>query len=80
MRLVFRHALLLAVMKDDLEEAATQLASSVGGDRTLLEEAHSHYRDAVSEHPADEDARRALVLIEWALTVADGPREAVTRG
>ena len=79
-RLVFRHALLLAVMKDDLEEAGSQLVSSVGGDRALLEEAHGHYRDVVREHPTDDDSRRALVLLEWALAGGNGTREAIGTG
>ena len=80
MRVVFRYALQLAVLKDDPQEAASQLVASAGGDRVLLEEAHDHYRDVVREHQADDDARRALVLLEWALTTAEGAREAVHTG
>ena len=36
MRMVFRHALQLAAMKDDPHEAASQLFRAVGGDRALL--------------------------------------------
>jgi hypothetical protein len=68
MRVVFRHALQLAVMKDDQREAASQLLQSVGGDRTLLEEAHACYQEMVRVGPEDDEARRALLLLEWALT------------
>jgi len=80
MRVVFRHALQLAVMKDDPQEAASQLITSVGGDRALLDEAHDHYQAVVGEHPADEDARRALVLLQWALAAANADRERVVSG
>ena len=43
MRVLLRHALELAAMKDDPQEAASQLFRSVGGDRELLIEAHAHY-------------------------------------
>jgi hypothetical protein len=74
MRVVFRHALLLAVMKDDLHEAASQLLASVGGDRALLEEAHRGYGDVVRKNPGDDEALRALTLLEWALTRGDSAR------
>jgi len=68
MRVVFRHALELAAMKDDPQEAASQLFRSVGGDRELLVEAHAHYSEILSTTPDDDEARRALTLVEWALT------------
>ena len=72
MRVVFRHALQLAAMKDDPHEAASQLFKAVGGDRTLLMEAHTHYGEALRRAPDDAEARRALTLVEWALTGAGG--------
>jgi len=74
MRVVFRHALLLAVMKDDPQEAASQLLQSVGGDRALLEEAHVRYQEVLRAYPDDAEARRALVLLECALSAPDGAR------
>jgi hypothetical protein len=74
MRVVFRHALELAAMKDDPQEAASQLFRSVGGDRELLVQAHAHYSEILRTTPDDHEARRALTLVEWALTGAqDGP-------
>ena len=80
MRVVFRHALQLAVMKDDPREAASQLLTSVGGDRALLDEAHDHYQAVVGEHPADDEARRALVVLQWALAAADAAQERLASG
>ncbi len=68
MKVVFRHALQLAAMKDDPQEAASQLFRSVGGDRALLIEAHAHYTEILERTPDDEESRRALILVEWALT------------
>jgi hypothetical protein len=68
MRVLLRHALQLAVMKDDPQQAASQLFRSVGGDRALLQEAHGHYQDALRRNPDDDDARHTLVVLEWALT------------
>jgi len=68
MRVLLRHALELAAMKDDPQEAASQLFRSVGGDRELLIEAHAHYSDIVQGAPDDTEARRVLTLVEWALT------------
>ena len=74
MRVVFRHALELAAMKDDPQEAASQLFRSMGGDRDLLVAAHAHYSEVLRGSPDDAEARRALTLVEWALTGAvDGP-------
>jgi hypothetical protein len=74
MRVVFRHALQLAVMNDDPHEAASQLFKAVGGDRALLLEAHTHYGEILRRAPDDAEARRALTLVEWALTgAARGP-------
>jgi hypothetical protein len=70
MRVVLRHALELAAMKDDPHEAASQLFRSVGGDRELLIEAHAHYSEIVQTTPGDDEARRVLTLVEWALTGA----------
>ena len=70
MRVLLRHALQLAAMKDDPQEAASQLLRSVGGDRGLLEHAHGHYSDVLRQKPEDVEARRALSLVEWALTGA----------
>ena len=72
MRVVLRHALELAAMKDDPHEAASQLFRSVGGDRELLIEAHAHYSEILRAAPDDVDARRAITLVEWALTGAHG--------
>jgi hypothetical protein len=72
MRVLLRHALELAAMKDDPQEAASQLFRSVGGDRTLLVEAHAHYSDLLRTAPDDVEARRVLTLVEWALTGARG--------
>jgi hypothetical protein len=80
MRMVFRHALQLAVLKDDPEEAASQLVKSAGADRALLDEAHDHYQDLVAKDPADEDARRALVLLQWARAASSAARERVASG
>ena len=68
MRVLLRHALELAAMKDDPQEAASQLFRSVGGDRELLVEAHAHYSEIVQTTPDDAEARRVLTLVEWALT------------
>jgi len=68
MRVVLRHALELAAMKEDPQEAASQLFRSVGGDRELLVEAHAHYSDILRTTPDDAEARRVLTLVEWALT------------
>ena len=73
MRVVFRHALELAAMKDDPHEAASQLFRSVGGDRDLLVSAHAHYSEVVHNTPDDAGARRALTLVEWALTGVHDP-------
>ncbi|MBV8304118.1 MAG: hypothetical protein JOZ04_07900 [Acidimicrobiia bacterium] len=74
MRVVFRHAVELAVMKDDPHEAASQLFRAVGGDRDLLVAAHAHYSEILRSTPDDAGARRAVTLVEWALTGADrGP-------
>jgi hypothetical protein len=70
MRVVLRHALELAAMKDDPQEAASQLYRSVGGDRELLIEAHAHYSEILRAAPDDVDARRMLTVVEWALTGA----------
>ena len=70
MRVVFRHAVELAVMNDDPQQAASQLFRSIGGDRTLLVEAHAHYSEILRTSPDDAAARRALTLVEWALTGA----------
>lgn len=70
MRVVLRHALELAAMKDDPQEAASQLFRSVAGDRDLLVEAHAHYSDILQSAPDDAEARRVLTLVEWALTGA----------
>ena len=72
MRVVFRHALELATMKDDPQEAASQLFRSVGGDRDLLVAAHAHYSEILRTTPDDTEARHALTLVEWALTGAHG--------
>jgi len=72
MRVVFRHALELAAMKDDPQEAASQLFRSVGCDRDLLVAAHAHYSDILRSTPDDAEARRALTLVEWALTGSGG--------
>jgi hypothetical protein len=79
MKVVLRHALELAAMKDDPHEAATQLFRSVGGDRALLIEAHGHYSAILERTPDDVEARRALTLVEWALTGA-GREPVVVRG
>ena len=55
-------------MKDDPQEAASQLFRSVGGDRELLIEAHAHYSEILQTTPDDAEARRVLTLVEWALT------------
>jgi hypothetical protein len=68
MKVVFRHALQLAAMKDDPQEAASQLLRSIGGDRALLVEAHGHYTEILELTPDDAEARRAITLVEWALT------------
>jgi hypothetical protein len=68
MRVLLRHALELAAMKDDPQEAASQLFRSVGGDRELLIEAHAHYSEVLQAAPDDSGARRVLTLVEWALT------------
>ena len=68
MRVVLRHALELAAMKDDQQEAASQLFRSVSGDRDLLIEAHAHYSEILQGAPDDVDARRMLTIVEWALT------------
>jgi hypothetical protein len=70
MRMVLRHALQLAAMKDDPQEAASQLFRSVRGDPALLEEAHEHYSEILRQAPEDADARRTLILVEWALAGA----------
>ncbi|HEV3351328.1 MAG TPA: hypothetical protein VG076_00315 [Acidimicrobiales bacterium] len=70
MRVVFRHAVELAAMKDDPQEAASQLFRSVGGDRELLVAAHDHYSEILRTTPDDPEARRVLTLVEWALTGA----------
>jgi len=70
MRVVLRHALQLAAMKDDPQEAASQLFRSVRGDRELLEEAHEHYSEVLRNTPEDAEARRMLILVEWALAGA----------
>ena len=62
MQIVFRHALMLALMKEDPSEAVSQLLRSVGGDRRLLESARAHYHDLSRERPQDRDARRACFL------------------
>jgi len=67
-KVVFRHAVELAAMKDDPDEGVTQLFRSVGNDQGLLLEAHAHYAAVVESTPNDETARRALTLVEWALT------------
>ena len=68
MKVVFRHALELAAMKDDPHEAASQLFRSIGGDRELLVEAHAHYAAILDRTPDDAEARRVITLVEWALT------------
>lgn len=68
MKVVFRHALQLAAMKDDPQEAGAQLFRSVRGDRVLLLEAHAHYTEVLERAPDDAEAHRALELVEWALT------------
>ncbi|MBV9412301.1 MAG: hypothetical protein JO148_11940 [Acidimicrobiia bacterium] len=61
-------------MKDDPQEAASQLFRSVGGDRELLIEAHAHYSEIARSAPDDPEARRVLTLVEWALTgTQNGP-------
>jgi hypothetical protein len=85
MRVVFRHALELAAMKDDPQEAAAQLFRSMGGDRDLLVAAHAHYSEVLRTSPDDAAARKALTLVEWALTGSGGPvviraRKASTTG
>lgn len=72
MRVVLRHALELAAMKEDPQEAASQLFRSVGGDRELLVEAHAHYSEILQTAPDDPEARRVLTLVEWALTGTQG--------
>ena len=72
MRVVLRHALELAAMKDDPHEAASQLFRSVGGDRELLVEAHAHYSELLHTAPDDAEAHRVLTLVEWALTGSMG--------
>ena len=72
MRVVLRHALELAAMKDDPQEAASQLFRSVGGDRALLIEAHAHYSEVLRTTPDDAEAHRVLTLVEWALTGTQG--------
>ena len=59
-------------MKDDPQEAASQLFRSVGGDRALLIEAHAHYSEVLRTTPDDAEAHRVLTLIEWALTGTQG--------
>jgi hypothetical protein len=73
MRVVLRHALELAAMKDDPQEAASQLFRSVGGDRELLVEAHAHYSEILHTTPDDAEARRVLTMVEWALTGSQRP-------
>lgn len=73
MRVVFRHAVELAAMKDDPEEAAAQLFRSMGGDRDLLVAAHAHYSEVLRTSPDDTAARKALTLVEWALTGSGAP-------
>ena len=68
MRVLLRHALELAAMKEDPHEAASQLFRSVGGDRELLIEAHAHYSEVLRGAPDDAEARRVLTFVEWALT------------
>jgi hypothetical protein len=68
MRVVLRHAVELAAMTDDPQEAASQLFRSVGGDHDLLIEAHAHYSELLRAAPDDVEARRVLTLVEWALT------------
>ncbi len=77
MRVVFRHALQLAAIKDDPQEAASQLFRSVGGDRELLVAAHAHYSEILRSTPDDDEARRVLTLVEWALTGAPGARTVI---
>ena len=72
MRVVLRHALELAAMNDDPQEAASQLFRSVGGDRELLIEAHAHYSEILRGSPEGAEAHRVLTLVEWALTGAQG--------
>jgi len=72
MRVLLRHALELAAMKDDPQEAASQLFRSVGGDRELLIEAHAHYSEVLRTSPDDSEAHRVLTLVEWALTGTQG--------
>jgi len=72
MRVVFRHAIELAAMKDDPHEAASQLFRSMGGDRDLLVAAHAHYSEILRATPDDVAARKALTLVEWALTGGNG--------
>jgi len=72
MRVVLRHALELAAMNDNPQEAASQLFRSVGGDRELLIEAHAHYSELLRGTPDDAETRRVLTLVEWALTGTQG--------
>ena len=72
MRVVLRHALELAAMKDDPQEAGSQLFRSVGGDRELLIEAHAHYSEVLRTTSDDAEAHRMLTLVEWALTATQG--------
>jgi len=55
-------------MKDDPHEAVAQLFRAVGRDRGLLLEAHAHYASVLERKSNDDGARRALTLIEFALT------------
>ena len=72
MRVVLRHALELAAMNDNPQQAASQLFRSVGGDRELLIEAHAHYSELLRGTPDDAETRRVLTLVEWALTGTQG--------
>lgn len=70
MRVVLRHALELAAMKEDPQDAASQLVRSVSGDRDLLVEAHAYYSEILRTAPDDVDGRRMLTIVQWALTGA----------
>lgn len=81
MRVVLRHALQLAAMKDDPQEAGSLLLRSVGGDRSLLLEAHAYYCGILDHTPDDVEARKAITLVEWALTgTGTGHGQVVVRG
>ena len=77
-KVLVRHAIELAAMNEDRHEAVAQLYRSVG-DRQALLDAHAHYAAVLNSTPNDDAARRALTLVEWALTSAAAEPGAVRR-